>query len=109
MYPDSVNATVLECLDAWSERPVSAWLSHAADLQTDGGPWLAAERARRRALMHGVSAFAVWCVLDLCDTAWMLAPRDCTVSETAAVAARAAVQFTALSRLLAPQQQAAAV
>ena len=109
MYPDIVNATLLECLDAWSARPVSAWLSHAAAMKAQGGPWLAAERARRSALMNGVSALAVWNVLDLCDTAWMLAPRDCSVSDAAATAARAAVQCTVLSQLLDPPQQAVAV
>jgi len=100
MYPDSVNATVLECLDAWSSRPVSKWLSYASAMKMQGGPWLAAEHARRSALMQGVSALAVWTVLDLCETAWMLAPRDCSVSETAAAAARAAVQCAALSQLM---------
>ncbi len=103
MDADSVNTAVLECLDAWSARPVSEWLSHAAGMTTHGGPWVAAERARRKALMYGISAFAVWSVLDLCDTAWTLAPRDCKVSETAAAAARAAVQCAALAQLMRAQ------
>ena len=101
MYPDSLNPAILECLDAWSARPVSEWLSFASAMKTQGGPWLAAERARRGALMQGVSALAVWSVLDLCETAWMLAPRDCSLSETAAAAARAAVQCAVLNQLMA--------
>lgn len=106
MYPESLSAAVLDCLDSWSARPVSEWLSNAAAMKTEGGPWVAAERARRSALMHGVSALAVWSVLDLCETAWMLAPRDCAVSEAAATAALAAVQCLALTRLIGTHRSA---
>jgi len=100
------STAVLDFLDAWSARPVSEWMSKAATMKTQGGPWVAAERARRSALMHGVSAFAVWSVLDLCETAWMLAPRDCSVSDAAATAALAAVQCLALTRLVGTQNAA---
>jgi hypothetical protein len=104
---DERKDRALHLLDRWSAVPRSVW--HAAgDHRAVGechsaSPPASADKALACAVELHADPFDAWIVLDAAETAWFLAPEDCSRCATdIEYAARSSVSSAALAMLVRP-------
>ena len=104
---DECKDSALYLLDRWSAVPRSLWYAagdhRGAGVRQSESSTASFEKALAGAVERHADPFEAWIVRDAADTAWSLAPEDCSpVSTEIEYAARDSVACAALAMLVRP-------